>query len=249
MPPLARKGGTPGLSPRQSVRRGLRIDENIAPISFQFKPSLGISAREIDRLGLDIRSFREPLKRVIQRVMAPSFRENFEEEGRPDEWADLSDATLQIREKMGFSGDRILDRTGLLKKTVQQLNIWTINETSATIRDLPSKVWYGKIHQAGFAGKGGSSLWKSGGGKVSARTKAFGGDAKAAMQDLNDEINVALRNGTKRGRKAAGDRFVAEIPQRQFVLIQEDDFDAVEEIFVEWLQERMAAHGFRRGLG
>jgi phage gpG-like protein len=242
MPPRAR--GNPNLTPQQSVRRGLRMDEGI--MQFDFQPSVGISARAIDRLGMDIRSFREPLKRAVQRVMAPSFQKNFDEEGRPDEWADLSDATLEIRERMGDRGDQILNRSGALRRVAGQLNIWTITQETATVRDLPERVWYGKLHQAGYEGSGGSSLWKSGGGKLADRVKRFDGNAKAAVQDLDDEITVALRGGRSGGGRQ---RVVPEIPARPFILIQEDDYDDVERVFVEWLQERAARNGFRPGVG
>ena len=234
MPPQRRRTGNPALTPQQSVRRGLRVDEGI--LQFDFQPSVGISARAIDRLGLDIRSFRVPLERVVKQVMAPSFRKNFDQEGRPDAWAELSSATLDIRAREGY-GDKILDKTGLLKKTIQQLNIWTITTETATIRDLPEKVSYGKVHQGGFGGQGGGS-------KMSSYLKKAGGDAKEAQKLLDDDLIMAMRNGTKMG---GGKKTVAEIPARPYVAIQEEDYDDIEKVFVEWLGERMAAEGFRRG--
>jgi phage gpG-like protein len=231
----------PQLTPRQSVRRGLNVaglpSEGL--MSFDFKPSIGIAAAQIDKLGLDIRSFREPLKRVVQRVMAPSFRENFDQEGRPDPWPEPSPATLDIREKAGIGGDMSLDRTGLLKKTIQQLNIWTITQKNATIQSLPSKVWYGKIHQEGYEGSGGGRSMKQ-------YIKAAGGDAKLAFQQQTDDLNTAQRTGQK---AHGGTRNVSEIPQRMFVLVQEEDMDAIEEVFVEWLTERVVRAGFKRGVG
>jgi phage gpG-like protein len=216
-------------------------------MTFNFKPSIGIGAAQVDKLGLDIRSFREPLKRVVQKVMAPSFRKNFEEEGRPDEWEDLSEATLEMRERLHGGGDEILNRSGLLMKTMQQLNIWTITETTATIQDLPSKVSYGKVHQAGYAGRGGSALFQSLNRSMADRTKRFGGDTKKATQDLDDEIVLAMRGGSQRRR--GGPQNVSEIPARPFVLLQEEDEDAIEEVFVEWLQERaVRSGGFRPGV-
>lgn len=127
---------------------GPRVDFGL---KFAFQPSIGISARRIDTLGLAIKSFREPLKRSIQQVLAPSFRKNFEAEGRPRKWEPLSDITVEIR----GAAHPILTRSGLLKKTMQQFNIWTVDRTKAALLDLPPKIWYGKIHQAGY-GYGGS---------------------------------------------------------------------------------------------
>jgi len=122
--------------------RGLRIDIDM---DFTFRPSLGISARRLDRLGLSIRSMREPLKRSIQQVLAPSFRKNFDVGGRPDAWAPLADFTIEQRGNAG----PILERSRLLKRTIQQLNIWHIDTQKAALLDLPPKIWYGKLQQAG----------------------------------------------------------------------------------------------------
>jgi phage gpG-like protein len=225
--PTKRRSGTPGLAPAQSVRRGLTADDQI--LSFVFQPTVGISARGIDRLGLDIRSFREPLKRAIQKVMIPSFQQNFDAEGRPERWADLSDVTLAIRDREGY-GSKILNRTGALRKVAGQLNIWTIGQETAVIRDLPDKVWYGKVQQAGFGGSGGGS-------KMQAYMKKAGGDARKAQKLLDNDLITAMRTGTTVG---GGKRSVSEIPARPFIVLQEEDFDAIEKVFTDWLQERMA---------
>lgn len=204
--------------------KGLRIDDAIAGVGWKFEPSIGLVAARVDKLGLDIRSFREPLKRVIQQVMAPSFKKNFDAEGRPDSWTPLSDATLAIREREGYGDGPILDRTGALKKTMQQLNIWSVSGTAAAIRDLPQAVWYGKVHQAGY-------------GSFAGRIKQHGGDAKAALIALNDEIRTG---------GASGHMKVA-IPQRQFVMIQETDYDDIEAVFTKWLQERIDRDWSQRG--
>jgi phage gpG-like protein len=99
-------------------------------------------------MGLDIRSMREPLKRSIQQVIAPSFGQNFVSMGRPEGWQQLSDATLMNKTRYNYPDD-ILVRTGLLRKTIQQLNIWTISRTEATIQGLPDKIAYGVYHQTG----------------------------------------------------------------------------------------------------
>lgn len=235
MPPLARRAGNPSLTPQQSVRRGLRVDDGI--MQFSFQPSIGISARAIDRLGIDIRSFREPLKRVVQKVMAPSFLKNFQAGGRPDLWPDLADATIAIREREGINHASPLIRSGLLLRTSQQLNIWTITQETATIRDLPEKVWYGKVHQGGFGGTGGGS-------KMTSYLKKAGGDGKEALKLLDDDLIMSMRTGKK---MHGGARTVAEIPARPFIVIQDEDYDEIEKVFVEWLQERALRAGFVGG--
>jgi phage gpG-like protein len=88
---------------------------------------------------------REPLKRSIQQVLAPSFKKNFDVGGRPNPWEPLADYTVEVR----GSATPILERSRLLKRTIQQLNIWTIDREKAALLDLPSKIWYGKLQQAG----------------------------------------------------------------------------------------------------
>lgn len=166
--------------------KGLRLDVDLM---FDFHPSIGLLAKQVDTFGMNIKSFREPLKRSIQKVLAPSFRANFDAQGRPLRWAPLAEFTV---EKRGASGP-ILDRSGLLKRTIQQFNIWSIDSEKAAITNLPQKIWYGKLHQAGYKGTG-----------------------KATFS----------------------------FPERPFVLIQDpDDYDAIEKVFFDWLQERAIASG------
>lgn len=113
---------------------------------FDFKPSIGITAARVDKLGADIRSFREPLKRSIQQVVAPSIRENFDVGGRPA-WEGLSDYAIARHEKEGGTGEPLVKK-GTLRKKAGQLNIWTITKETATIQKFP--LWYGYLHQAGY---------------------------------------------------------------------------------------------------
>jgi phage gpG-like protein len=196
---------------------GLRADQGItagmlAPmgITITFSPTVGLSAARIDKLGMDIRSFREPLKRAVQQVIAPSFRKNFDEGGRPDAWEPLSASTLEIRQRQGFSGVQPLIKTGLLRRTMGQLNIWTITRTSAMIKDLPEKIWYGAIHQAGS--DTGSF------GKLAAR---IGFEQALARVTSGDAVKTA------------------PIPARPFALLQDDDIDAIDRVFWEWFEERV----------
>jgi phage gpG-like protein len=216
--------------PRQLTNRpaprlsGLRLDEDIN--AFSFKPSLGILARDIEKFGLDIRSFRQPLVRAIKQVMIPSFRQNFAEEGRPS-WEPMSEATEMIRDREGSSGP-LLDRSGKLKQVAQQQNIWTVTKESASIRDLPPKVWYGKLHQAGYGGMA---------QRVKAEMKkggSFSEAAKRATRKLDKEI---LSGGAR-------SHVAADIPQREFIMFQEEDMDGVFEVFQRWLEERAIGAGW-----
>lgn len=166
---------------------GLRIRHNVN-LGWQITPSIGLVARDIDRLGLDIKSFKEPLTTSVKKVIIPSIRRNFDQGGRP-EWPPLSEVTIKIRGEAW----PILRRTGKLRKAATRFNIWDIGQTSATVRRLPDTVWYGALHQAGFGGPG---------------------------------TNVEFR-----------------IPQRRFIMFQEDDVDDIYEVFYEWLSDRVRRVG------
>lgn len=164
-------------------RSGVRVDTGL---QFEFQPSIGLMARGFDTMGLNIRSFREPLKRSIQQVLAPSFRQNFDVGGRPERWEPLAEPTVEMR----GSAKPVLVRSGLLKRTIQQFNIWTVDREKAAIVNLPQKIWYGKVHQGGY------------------------------------------------GRRGSGQAKAAGIPARPFVMIQEQDYKAIDRVFERWLEER-----------
>lgn len=198
---------------RGSVIGGLGIKGNLTPMlvpTVNFYPTLGIAAARIDKLALDIRSFREPLRRSIKRVMVPSIRRNFDEGGRPS-WEPLSEFTLALRAKEG-TGDKILVRGGKLRRIASQINLWTITPTSAVIRDLPQQIWYGKVHQSGYGGMGPLLL-------------KHGGDIKKATAEFDKKI--------VKGRTSPN------IPARPFLMIHPEDELAIQAVFIEWLAERV----------
>ena len=56
----------------------------------------------------------------IAGVMLDAVEENFEQEGRPEKWTPLADATVEDRRKKGFGPEHpILQRTGTLAASVQ----------------------------------------------------------------------------------------------------------------------------------
>lgn len=190
---------------------GLRFDSDIVVDMWTLKPSIGLVARDIDRLGLSITSFKEPLSKAIQDVMLPSIRTNFDREGRPT-WEALSEDTVKLR---GSSGP-ILNRSGALKRGASSFNIWTITDTAATVKSLPDSIWYGVVHQAGIGGFG---------QHVAAAQKALGSGARPL--DIIKEAFRHLDAGSKVHK--------VRIPQRQFIMYQEDDIDDIQLVFYEWL--------------
>lgn len=196
------------------------INRGMVP-TLTFSPSLGIAAARIDRLGLDIRSFREPIMRSIRQVMVPSIRKNFEEGGRPEAWEPLSDVTLEARSRTG-NGEQTLIRTGTLESVATQINIWTVTNTTGMITDLPDKAWYGKVQQGGYGGM--SSLIKKHSGNI----------AKASA-----EHTASLLSALKSGTSISGSGSGVNIPARPFLVYQDEDIDAIHEVFMKWLAERV----------
>jgi phage gpG-like protein len=198
-------------------RQGLRID-NLVNLGYSFTPSLAMSAKAFDKMGLDIRSFRVPLKRAIQQVIAPSIGQNFLANGRPDQWMPYSDQTTTMKmndPKNRYGEGDILRRSGLLWKTMQQYNIWTVTENQAAILTLPEKVWYGAIHQAGYGIRASSVTEGAGGGGAFLSPKQL---------------------------KEAGGSAKTYIPARPFAMFQSQDIDKVQEIFADWVLERASAN-------
>ena len=103
------------------------------------------AARE---LRIDLRSAREPLKRAIQQVLIPSFRENFDMEGRPP-WTPAAHDY----------GHPLLNDTGQLRNRSTILAIWRLDREKAEIDPsaLISRVGPKIVHQGGAARGTGSS--------------------------------------------------------------------------------------------
>jgi phage gpG-like protein len=204
---------------------GLRLDSGI--ISFDFKPSVGILARDIDLLGMRLSTFREPLQRSIVEVMIPSIRKNFEAEGRPG-WTPMAESTRLIRARLGGSGSsRLLHKTGALQAAATSESLWSVTDVFAAVKALPASVSYGNVHQEGYGGMGRQvkAHMKRGASPAAA--------AKAAMKALDKKI---LSGGMAGG----GGGSTVNIPARPFVLFQDEDEDAIMEIFDLWLAEQLA---------
>jgi phage gpG-like protein len=215
------------------VRTLPRLDEGI--VSFEFQPSIGILARDIDRLAGNLSSFRKPLEKAITAVMIPSFRKNFDDGGRPA-WVPMSEATQIIRQNQGYGGaGNLLIKSGTLRMTMGQKSIWTITDESASIRDLPSSVWYGKVHQEGYSGMG---------SKISAQLKSAAKSGKRISPGEAGRRAMAAIDKKILSGQAASLRSAASIPARPFVMFQDEDVDAINDVFDKWMGQEMARVGF-----
>lgn len=205
-----------------SAIMGLRFDK-IVSVKWDIRPSVGIVAKDINRLGIDIRSFREPLTRCVKLVMIPSIRKNFTESGRPP-WEPLAENTIRHRKGSAWP---ILQVTGKLRKRATQLNIWDIGMTTATIRRLPNDAFYGVFHQAGAGGASSNSIIP--------QTTAPRNKGVVSAADMLAEINENGGDGWK-------------LPARPFIMYQDSDIVKMQAIFLDWMEERAIRVGrFHKG--
>lgn len=245
----------PRISPSQSSGVGinpvdiagavsmLRFD-TIKSIKWEVRPSVGIVAKDVERLGMDIRSFRAPLAMIVRQVMIPSIRTNFSSQGRP-RWAPLAESTVIAR---GAAGP-ILNRTGNLARRARQFSIWSISETAATIRSLPSDAFYGVYHQAGAERES-----SSGSNHNEDILAEKGPEAKKLINKFipraAKELNIVggIKEGDKRRvlARALGmalDQGTWTLPARPFIMYQDEDIPKMEAIFGKWMEQRARAVG------
>jgi phage virion morphogenesis protein len=83
-------------------------------------------------MGKAIKNWREPLEDIGQ-MLESSVDQNFEDEGRPEPWEDLSPVTKAIREKEGKWPGKIGQVTGGLAGSI-----------SSSVNGLTVKVNHGK---------------------------------------------------------------------------------------------------------
>lgn len=115
--------------------------------SIDFDPNPVMLVGAFNTLALDIRSYRVPLERSVQKVLAPSFQLNFEVGGRPG-WAPLAPATVEKKARLGYPSATLIEK-GVLRRTVGFLSLWNITQESATIPGWPGYAFHGIFHQEG----------------------------------------------------------------------------------------------------
>lgn len=214
-----------GKQIKGSVFRGLsqRSGITMAQVAYvEFEPTVGIVAGKIDKLGAAIGDFREPLERSIHEIVMPSIDKNFAVGGRP-KWAPRSAATEEIMDRLGIeAGNQVLDRSGELRESMWNMSNWKITDTFAIMDYMP--LWYGKLMQEGYGGKGG--------GKKVGKLRE-GQTVRGRLEEIVD--NAVDGVGT-------GDRSVSPIPARPFVMLQPEDEDEITELFIEWLGDMVEEH-------
>jgi len=240
--------GDDGINPVDIAHAvmGLRFDR-ITSIKFEIRPSIGLVAKDIDRLALDITSFREPLERAIKRVIIPSIRKNFDQGGRPA-WEPLAEATIIRR---GYSAWPILQVTGKLRRRATEFGIWNVGQTSATVRSLPADAFYGVYHQAG-SGETPTQIVSKHGARSPKGQELFRKYYARAKRELKKEIGkVQVGLGVPLSEERIRNRAIGmmadagnwSLPARPFIMYQDEDIPRIEAIFIEWMTERAIRSG------
>lgn len=212
----------------------MRFDYQIT--AFEFQPSLGIVAKRLTQFGEQFQDMSEPLTRGVKDVMTISILENFVSGGRPA-WDSLSPNTIAKRNKEG-SGNMILVRSGSLADVASSVGIWSIGKTTATIRDLPGKVWYGKVHQSGQSGN------EFSGGNWFDKYKKAARKAAGPEEDDAEVTKLAYKIFDQRLLKhGPAPKSTPAIPARPFAVFQDEDVDAIRIIFIEWIEEMARKEG------
>jgi len=119
--------------------------QSAVQFDIDMEPPAIVLASEFTRLGLNIQSFKDPLKQSVEEVAAPSIRENFEQGGRPT-WEPPAEATL---DHSGYDGHPLLIDTGALEEAASSTDIWQVSKTEASILPIDSWTDYGGFHEGG----------------------------------------------------------------------------------------------------
>lgn len=222
----------------------IRFDRHLE--RFEFKPSIGIVASQLTAFADELQDMHEPLKKSVEDVMQYSILENFMTAGRGT-WEEL---TLYTVRKRKGKAEPILVWSGALAEGGSSPKIWSIGAKTALIRDLPKKIWYGKVHQAGAEGGGGGSGRMEGDWMDKYRREARQMAPRGATEEqiektagkLSDPI-FRQKLGLKQMTETSGGTDSATIPARPWAVFQDEDIDAIEQIFVEWVEDKLREVG------
>ena len=182
---------------------------NGALISYEIKNDEKVKAL-LKKAGNKAKDLRTPLKRCGI-LMLRSIDKNFRAEGRPKRWAPLSPMTIAMRRKKG-KGAKILQDTGHGKGSI----VYKVVSNQKV--QIGTNLGYMKIHQ-----EGGSI-------KIPARDIYPVKARVLHWVDPGTGEDIFAMHVHQKAR-------TAKIPQRKFLLFQEDDKKNIVNIFTEYLEE------------
>ena len=182
---------------------------NGALISYEIKNDEKAKAL-LKKAGNKAKDLRIPLKRCGI-LMLRSVDKNFRAEGRPTRWAPLSPMTLAMRRKEG-KGAKILQDTGMGKGSI------VYEVVSDQKVQIGTRLDYMRKHQEGATIN------------IPARD-IYPVKARALhWVDPGTGEDVFVMHVHQKAR-------TAKLPQRKFLLFQEDDKKNIVKIFTEYLEE------------
>ena len=182
---------------------------NGALISYEIKNDDKVKAL-LKKAGNKSKDLRIPLKRCGI-LMLRSIDKNFRAEGRPKKWAPLSPMTIAMRRKEG-RGAKILQNTGMGKGSI----VYEVVSNQKV--QIGTPLDYMRIHQTG------------GSIKIPARD-IYPVRAKVLhWVDPGTGEDVFAMHVHQKAR-------TAKIPQRKFLLFQEEDKKNIVRVFTEYLEE------------
>ena len=182
---------------------------NGALISYEIKNDEKVKAL-LKKAGNKTKDLKVPLKRCGI-LMLSSIDKNFRAEGRPKRWAPLSPMTIAMRRKEGKEA-KILQDTGRGKNSI----VYKVVSNQKV--QIGTNLGYMKIHQ-----EGGSI-------KIPARDIYPVRARVLHWVDPNTGEDIFAMHVHQKER-------MAKIPQRKFLLFQEDDKKNIVNIFTEYLEE------------
>lgn len=166
--------------------------------------------RKTERLLINLgETANRPTKALKQigEVMVTSVQKNFASEGRPERWASLSLMTLAMRRNKNKSSVKILQDTGMLKNSIT----YALRNDDTELA-IGTNVVYAKIHQEG--------------GKINIPARTIvPKKAKVLRFTINGKV-VFAKSVHQKARTAI-------VPQRKFLMFQEEDKEDIRSILIE----------------
>jgi len=183
------------------------MTDNGAMIGLEIKNNEEIRAL-LKKAGDKAKDLRIPLKRSGI-LMLGSIDKNFRAEGRPTKWAPLSPMTIAMRRKKG-KGAKILQDTGHGRGSI----VYKVVSNQEVQIGTPLK--YMEKHQTG--------------GTINIPARDIYPVNAKALHWVSDGKDVFAMHVHQDAR-------TAKIPQRKFLLFQEEDEKNIVKIFTEYLEE------------
>jgi phage gpG-like protein len=200
----------------------------LAPFDPYFQAATYVYAADIDKLGAQFKSWKEPLMKSLMDVVMPSIKMNFAAQGRPA-WPPLAKSTVVSRMRKGFARGPILVRTGLLRKVATSRQVWKVepqfrgpgsDSLNFQINYFNQRVPYGRPNQIGAER---SAAYKAKrGSRGTIRTTIIGSTA--------DPFGFSHEEATFNPFAVT-----FHTPARPFIMLQPRDEIEIMEIFSEYL--------------